>query len=265
MKRKQTRFLLVLTASCACVTGGAAFAASNAPAGMIDIAGGVFRHLFASPTDSKEVTVPSFCLDALPVSNGDFLEFVRANPSWQRSRVRRLFADECYLKHWAGDMALGTNAPPAAPVTFVSWFAARAYAQWKHKRLPTTAEWELAAAASASGPNGKNDLEFQSQLRTWYSAPSRKLADVGTGQPNYWGAYNLHGLVWEWVSDFSAAMVTGDARADNELNRQLFCGSGAVNARDLTDYAAFMRYGLRSSLKADYCIHNLGFRCAKDL
>ena len=265
MKRMQIQLLLLLVLCPVWVASMRASPAGNAPAGMVIIPDGVFRPLFGSPTDSREVPVTAFCLDALPVTNGDFLEFVRANPSWQRSRVKRLFADECYLKHWAGDVVLGTNAPPAAPVTFVSWFATRAYAQWKHKRLPTTAEWELAAAASASGPNGKNDLEFQSQLRTWYSAPSRKLADAGTGRPNYWGAYNLHGLVWEWVSDFSAAMVTGDARADNELDRQLFCGSGAVNARDLTDYAAFMRYGLRSSLKADYCIHNLGFRCAKDL
>jgi formylglycine-generating enzyme required for sulfatase activity len=199
------------------------------------------------------------------VTNGDFLEFVRANPDWQRSRVKRLFADEWYLKNWAGDVALGANAPPAAPVTFVSWFAARAYAQWKGKRLPTTAEWELAAAAGTTGPDGKKDPEFQRQLRAWYSSPTEKLANAGAGRPNYWGVYDLHGLVWEWVSDFSTAMVTGDARADSELDRQLFCGSGAVGARDLTDYAAFMRYGFRSSLKADYCIHNLGFRCAKDL
>jgi len=36
-------------------------------------------------------------------------------------------------------------------------------------------------------------------------------------------------------------------------------------ARDVSNYTAFMRYGFRSSLKADYCVHNLGFRCAKDL
>jgi formylglycine-generating enzyme len=264
MKLTQTKFLLLLALCSACAAGWVASAASNAPAGMVVITGGVFRPLFGSPTDSSEVPVRPYCLDALPVTNGDFLEFVRANPSWQRSRVKRLFADESYLKSWAGDLALGTNAPASAPVTFVSWFAARAYAQWRGKRLPTTDEWELAAAASATQPNGKNEPEFQRQLQAWYSAPGAKLATVGTGKPNYWGAFDLHGLVWEWVSDFSAAMVTGDARADSELDRQLFCGSGAVGARDVTDYAAFMRYGLRSSLKANYCIHNLGFRCAKD-
>ena len=265
MKSNRIRFPLLLATCWVCVSALGARAASNVPPDMVAITGGVFRPLFGSPTDFKEVPVASFCLDALPVTNGDFLEFVRANPGWQRSRIKRLFADELYLKSWAADLALGTNAPPLAPVTFVSWFAARAYAQWKAKRLPTVAEWELAAAASATAPDGKNDPEFKRQVQAWHSAPSGKLASVGAGRPNYWGAYDLLGLVWEWVSDFNTAMVTGDARADSELDRQLFCGSGAVGARDLTDYAAFMRYGFRSSLKADYCIHNLGFRCAKDL
>jgi formylglycine-generating enzyme required for sulfatase activity len=75
----------------------------------------------------------------------------------------------------------------------------------------------------------------------------------------------LHGLVWEWVADFNTAMVTGDARGDTGLDRQLFCGSGSQGARDVQNYPAFMRYAFRSSLKASYCVHNLGFRCAKDL
>ena len=97
------------------------------------------------------------------------------------------------------------------------------------------------------------------------TSPVEKLERVGVGRTNYWGVHDLHGLVWEWVADFNTAMVTGDARGDTGLDRQLFCGSGSVGARDPGNFTAFMRYGLRSSLKADYCIHNLGFRCAKDL
>jgi formylglycine-generating enzyme required for sulfatase activity len=265
MKPQRIHRLALFLTCWVCVTSEAAFAASNAPAGMAVIGGGAFKPLFRSPTELKEVSVKSFYLDILPVTNGDFLEFVRANPRWQRSRVKRLFADETYLKHWAGDLELGTNASSDAPVTFISWFAAKAYAQWKGKRLPTVAEWELAAAGSTR-PDGENDPEFKRALLAWYTSPSDKqLARVGAGPANYWGVNDLHGLVWEWVADFNTAMVTGDARGDTGLDRQLFCGSGSVSARDLTDYAAFMRYGFRSSLKADYCVHNLGFRCAKDL
>ena len=264
MKLNRIHRFALLLACVVCADGGFAFAASNAPAGMVVITGGAFKPLFRAPTDVQEVAVKPFCLDVLPVTNGDFLEFVRANPRWQRSRVKRLFADESYLKRWAGDLELGTNAPSDAPVTFVSWFAAKACAQWKGKRLLTVAEWELTAAASRNQPDGASDPELKRALLAWYATANSAPAKVGAGQTNYWGVHDLHGLVWEWVADFNTAMVTGDARGDTGLDRQLFCGSGSVNARDPSDYAAFMRYGFRSSLKADYCVHNLGFRCAKD-
>ena len=61
------------------------------------------------------------------------------------------------------------------------------------------------------------------------------------------------------------ALVTGDARGDTGLERQLFCGAGSLGASDRGNYAAFMRFGFRSSLRAGYTVHNLGFRCAKDM
>jgi len=236
------------------------------PAGMVVIRGGVFLPKFRSTADPKEIPVKPFCLDVLPVTNDDYLKFVRANPRWQRSQVKRLFADEFYLTNWAGDLELGTNMLPNAPVTYVSWFAAKAYAQWCGKRLPTVAEWELTAAANATRPNAEDDPQFQQALLNWYAIPAgQRLPAVGAGSANYWGVYNLHGLIWEWVADFNTALITGDARGDAGLDRKLYCGSGAVGAADPRDYAAFMRYGFRSSLQADYCVQNLGFRCAKDL
>jgi formylglycine-generating enzyme required for sulfatase activity len=240
--------------------------AAEIPPDMVCVSNGVFHPLFRSQTDLADVPVKKFLLDAEPVTNEKFLQFVRANPRWRRSQVKRLFADENYLKNWADDLVLGTNAPPNAPVTFVSWFAAKACAQWQGKRLPTLAEWELAAAASATQPDGAQDAAFQREILRWYAAPSPKiLPAVGRGEKNFWGARDLHGLIWEWVDDFNTATVTGDARGDSGLDRQLFCGAGALGARDTGDFPAFMRYGFRSSLKADYTVHNLGFRCAKDL
>jgi len=233
---------------------------------MVLIRDGAYRPLFRAENDPKEIPVMAFYLDAFPVTNGDFLEFVRANPRWRHSRVKRIFADESYLKHWAGDCELGTNAPAKAPVTFVSWFAAKACAQWQGKRLPTVAEWEYAASASPTRPDGENDAEFKRQVLAWYSTPApAKLPAVGLSPTNFWGVHDLHGLVWEWVADFNTAMVTGDARGDSGLDRALFCGPGSQGAKDVQNYPAFMRYGFRSSLKASYCVHNLGFRCAKDL
>lgn len=236
------------------------------PVGMVAVPAGVYQPPFGSQTDAKQVPVKAFALDRLPVTNGDFLGFVRANPRWRRSQVKRLFADANYLADWTGDLQPGASSPADSPVTQVSWFAAKAYASWKGKRLPTTSEWELAAAASPTRPDGENDADFQRQIAAWHSAPSPgRLPPVGGGRANCFGVLDLHGLVWEWVSDFNTAMVTGDARGDAGLERRLFCGSGSQSAKNPADYAAFLRFGLRSSLQAPYAVHNLGFRCAQDL
>ena len=236
------------------------------PAGMVRIASGTFTPLFRGENDPREIPVPAFLMDQYPVTNDEFVEFVRANPKWRRSLVKRLFADPDYLKTWAGDLDPGPGLLSNAPVTHVSWFAAKAYAAWKDKRLPTVAEWEYVAAASATRPNGESDPDFNRELRRWYSSPSpAALPAVGLDRANVHGVYDLHGLIWEWVADFSTSMVTGDARGDTGLERQLFCGSGADGAKDRGNFPAFMRYGFRSSLKASYTVHNLGFRCARSL
>ena len=243
-----------------------AVAQNQVPAGMVLIPAGVFRPVLSASTDPNAVPVKAFLLDAMPVTVGDYLEFVQANPSWQRSHVKRIFADEFYLSNWAENLSPGTNLPLNSPVTHVSWFAAKAFAQWKGKRLPSLAEWECAAAASPDRPDGEHDAAFRQLVLQWYTTPNSPLRSVGLGQPNFFGARDLHGLVWEWVLDFNSALLTGDSRTDSGgLERGLFCGAGSAGARDPADFPAFMRLGFRSSLQASYCIHNLGFRCAKDL
>jgi formylglycine-generating enzyme len=59
--------------------------------------------------------------------------------------------------------------------------------------------------------------------------------------------------------------MEGDSRSNSAVNRDLFCASGSFGASDKEDYAAFMRFAFRGSLKANYTVGNLGFRCAKNL
>jgi formylglycine-generating enzyme required for sulfatase activity len=230
------------------------------------IPAGVYVPLQRSTKDPEQVSVAAFRLDTAPVTNADFLAFVTANPKWRRSTVSRLFADASYLEHWTGDLEPGPRAPLDAPVVRVSWFAARAFARWSGKRLPTTAEWELAAAAGYTTATGKNEPDFNRDLYAWLARPVPEvLPSVAAAKPTLHGVRGLHGLVWEWVDDFNTAMVTGESRADTGLDRDLFCGAGAAGAKETSDYAAFMRSALRSSLKANNTTTSLGFRCATSL
>lgn len=247
---------------------GAALLAVAAPglaAGdMVAIPAGEYRPQYGS--DAGPVTVAAFRIDVYPVTNRDFLEFLRSHPNWQRAKVPPLFADEAYLSHWQDDLTPGPLAPPQAPVTNVSWFAASAYCRAQGQRLPTMDEWERVAAAGIDSPQPVDRVAFNRRILDWYAEPTRlPLPEVGYSFENHWGVWDLHGLVWEWVSDFNALMTTGASRKDSGgIDRQLFCAAGSVGSADLGDYAAFMRYAMRGSARARYAMQNMGFRCARD-
>ncbi|MGE0494358.1 MAG: formylglycine-generating enzyme family protein [Vulcanimicrobiota bacterium] len=228
---------------------------------MRPIKGGVYTPLYRVG-DQKQVAVADFELSAYPVTNSDFLAFVRANPEWRRSRVKRIFAEPQYLKHWNDDSNFDERLSDS-PVVNVSWFAARAYARWRGCRLPTQDEWELAARADETSLDATRKEAFRGRILDWYSrtTPSA-LPSVGRWR-NVYGLYDMHGLIWEWVSDFNTVLVTGESREDGGISRNLYCAAGALNSTDPSDYAAYMRYAFRSSLKANYTVNNLGFRLAR--
>ena len=229
---------------------------------MVVINGGRYIPLYTK--NQKQVTVRSFMIDPYPVTNKQFLFFVEKNPKWQRSHRKSLFADVNYLKHWNGHLALEAVIENV-PVTNVSWFAAKAYCEASGKRLPTVDEWEFVAQASGTEKVGTKDPNFYQYILEWYSKPTpQTLSPIGSGFHNVYDVHDLHGLIWEWTLDFNSALITGESRGDTGLNRDFFCGSGAVGTGDPKNYAAFMRAAFRASLKANYTISNLGFRCAKD-
>lgn len=211
-----------------------------------------------------QIEVARFLLDERPITNAEFHQFVALSPAWRRDRVPELFADPGYLGHWQGPLHLGAHAPPDEPVTRVSWWAARAYCEERGARLPIEAEWELAAQASELEPDASREAAFAQQILRWYARPT-SLRPVGIGPANWWGAYDLHGLVWEWVDDLNSAVVTSDNREDGNTDITRFCGASAIQAGDKGDYAAFMRVAHRSSLLAESTGRALGFRCANDL
>lgn len=226
------------------------------------ITGGTYTPLYGS--DSQIVEVGNFYMDVFPVTNANFLAFVKANPQWQKSNVKKLFADANYLNHWKNDTTLADDMLPNSPITNVSWFAANAYCKSTGSRLPTLDEWEYVAMADPNEIDARDKEKYNQYILDWYEKQNTYLNQIGNTYKNYWGVYDMHGLVWEWVFDFTSVLLTGESRGNSNSDDDLFCGSGSLGAKDLMNYAAFMRYAFRGSLKANYNVRNLGFRTVKD-
>lgn len=229
---------------------------------MVFIQSGKYQPLYGAK--NQEVKVNFFLMDAFPVTNQEFIGFVKAQPDWRKSKVKKLFADKNYLFSWQNDTILPDNLEEKAPITNISWYAAKAYCDCQNKRLPTVDEWEYVAMANEKVKDARKMDSYNKMIIKQYEKPKTYLNLIGQNPKNCWGVYDLHGLVWEWTSDFNSVMITGESRNDFETDNNLFCGSESVNSTDLMNYAAFMRYAFRGSLKADFSVQNLGFRCVKD-
>lgn len=233
----------------------------------LPIKAGTYRPLYLSK-NSPLIQVNDFKMDETPVTNIQFYAFLKHHPQFNKQNIAPIFADPSYLQHW---LKSSRSYVPKTddfyrPVVNVSWYAANKYCQSQNKRLPTVEQWEYVAQASETRKNGSTEPGYNQRILDWYSQSAgnnNRLNKVGQSPANYWGVKDMHGLIWEWTENFNNSLVTGESRADSNLNQQMFCGSGAAGAVDPSDYAAFMRYGFRSSLEAKYTVNSLGFRCAR--
>ncbi|RYZ73601.1 MAG: formylglycine-generating enzyme family protein [Lysobacteraceae bacterium] len=234
--------------------------------GYANLPGGAFRTALKYEDRKQATRIAPFALMRQPVTNAEFLDFVRSHPQWRRDRVARVFAEPRYLSHWSAADALGSKALPGQPVTQVSWFAAQAYCEAQGARLPSWDEWEYAAAADETRRDARRDPAWRERILRWYSRPSSQaLPRAGLQAPNAYGVQDLHGLVWEWTEDFSSLLVAADNRNQGDADNAKFCGAGALSMDDRDNYAVLMRVAMLSSLEADDTTGNVGFRCAKDL
>jgi iron(II)-dependent oxidoreductase len=168
------------------------------------------------------VDVPSFLLDAVPVTNRRYLEFL-ADGGYDEARWwtdagwrwrNEICAESPEFWRREGErswsvLRFGNRLDVAGlldePVQHVGWYEADAFARWAGKRLPTEVEWEKAAtwdpatAAKRRYPWGDAPVdETRANLGQRHAGP----APVGS-YPAGVSAYGVHGLVgdvWEWTS-----------------------------------------------------------------
>ncbi|HEX2119793.1 MAG TPA: ergothioneine biosynthesis protein EgtB, partial [Acidimicrobiales bacterium] len=230
------------------------------------------------------VDLPAFRIDAAPVTNRRYAEFVAdggydqprwwTEEGWTWREKAGLTAPEFWRAEGGGRWSRNRfgwreDLPLDEPVQHVCWYEADAYARWSGRRLPTEAEWEKAASWSPEGvkrrfPWGDTDDPSGANLGQSLFRP----APVGA-YPDGASAYGCHqmvGDVWEWTSsDFEA--YPGFASFPYREYSEVFFGSGYKVLRGGS--WATSPLAVRNTFRNwDYAIRRqifAGFRCARDV
>jgi iron(II)-dependent oxidoreductase len=239
---------------------------------LVDVPGGCFelgappdRFSYDNERPRRSVAVQPFRLGRTPVTNGDWVEWMRTGAYHRREwwSGQGWEARESHgLEHpgnWLpapqeelgfGEWRIGGARPLAAdhPVVHVSWFEAEAFATAHGARLPTELEWECAATldprsgltsawpwgSERGSPLPANVLERGRWGPTSADGPAQGAAPSG--------AVALLGDVWEWTSSDFAAYPGFRAHPYREYSEVFFDsgykvlrgGSWATSARVIT-------------------------------
>jgi len=151
---------------------------------------------YDNETPRHQIYVNDYRLASRPVTNAEFMEFIDdggyGNPDLWLSDAWKMICRQGLQAplYWQRQdrqwrhMTLAGMRPvdPNAPASHISYFEASAYARWANKRLPTEAEWELAAATT---PIEGNFVE------EGYLQPVASTRDTPLRQ--------MFGDVWEWT------------------------------------------------------------------
>jgi len=225
---------------------------------LVLVAGG--RFLMGSPEGEErryddegpqhEVELGAFWLARTPVTNGQYREYMKANPKvkepdrWGNRRYNR---DE-------------------QPVVGVSWEEAKAYCTWARLRLPTEAQWEYACRAGTMTRYCSGDTKEDLKKVGWYVDNSRdRLHAVSQLESNAWGLFDMHGNVYEWCEDTWVDSYEGAIhRPGDGLRVESVSGPNRViRGGDFGNMARGARSAFRSKYGPNYSFERLGFRPAQ--
>ncbi|MCG9128503.1 formylglycine-generating enzyme family protein [Candidatus Poribacteria bacterium] len=208
------------------------------------------------------VFINSFYIDKYEVTIGEYRNFIRETGY--------------YPLNW--DKVLAYSPSDQHPVVNVSWYDAMAYAKWIGKRLPTEAEWEIAARGGLvdskytwgnTNTDGKH-CNLGGTLDGYeFTAP------IGSYPSNDYGIFDMAGNVWEWCLDEYQQSVYTDNKEQNPLTGEtlevLMMNSIEVKTdrvlrggswfSSLQDVRVSTRYRAKPSFRGSF----VGFRCVMDL
>jgi formylglycine-generating enzyme required for sulfatase activity len=192
--------------------------------------------------------IDPFNLDIYETTNKEFLEFVKANPDYQKRGKLSKLADKDYLYHWSDTLRYDDDLDNR-PVVFISQPIADAYCKWRKKRLPTSDEWGLAAGEGRRKyPWG--DKEPTDELANFnkglFGKPEPGAAYPQGRTPE--GVYNMGGNVWEITSTV-------------EGNNMAISRGGCYY--DTPEFLASSYRGTRSKDHVEYASRFMGVRCAQ--
>jgi formylglycine-generating enzyme required for sulfatase activity len=198
----------------------------------------------------RTVYVASFYIDKYEVTNLQYKQFIDATGRKPPENV--VNPDYTIWKNGTFPEELANH-----PVVNVTWYDAKAYCEWRGKRLPTAVEWEKAARGPYGNiyPWGNEYFEgFANLYQKGESYVNRRTVPVGTYDmsKSYYGVYDLAGNVWEWIDD---TYITPDKKASKKLAKG---GGWGYNGNRYTARASYSLI-----LDPNYTSNCLGFRCAK--
>jgi ergothioneine biosynthesis protein EgtB len=260
--------------------------------GMAEISGGLITigyggndFGFDNEKPEHRVFIRDFAIDKAPVTNGEYLEFMKAGgyrdfrwwfsegwetvrkEQWQSPMYWELHDDQWFIRDFDGLRSVESRANDV--VCHVSFFEASAFAKWKGKRLPTEAEWEKASCYDDrnerqafpwgnGGPSTLNSNLFENGH--WSVTPAGTYPESA----NAFGCQQLIGDVWEWTtSDY--VPYPGFKSEFDEYNDKWFVNQKVLRGGSFATPQLHIRSTYRNFFHAHERWMTSGFRCAQDL